>query len=217
MNTPVQTPTGGTLSCKGWHQEAALRMLCNNLNPEVAERPDDPNLLYNLGNAYYELDERGRAVANWVRALRIRPRDGDARFNLRLVIGDDPVVGSALPPLPLSTDELALLFAFFWFAGCALLVARRRWRKGYLTFAGGASFTLAVLFAAIMLYPRPDYAIVASAQASVRAGPVGQSEVLATPTPGTGYVVQEDRGDWLRVSAGGSEGWVERVQVELVD
>src|SRR4249919_1291801 len=35
------TPTGTNLTCKGWIQEAALRMLLNNLNPEVAERPDD--------------------------------------------------------------------------------------------------------------------------------------------------------------------------------
>src|SRR5688500_1785296 len=36
-----RTPTGLRLTCKGWVQEAALRMLLNNLNPEVAERPDD--------------------------------------------------------------------------------------------------------------------------------------------------------------------------------
>ncbi|GGH71787.1 urocanate hydratase [Filimonas zeae] len=36
-----KTPTGTQLNCKGWVQEAALRMLLNNLNPEVAERPDD--------------------------------------------------------------------------------------------------------------------------------------------------------------------------------
>ncbi len=36
-----KTPTGTTLSCKGWTQEAALRMLLNNLDPEVAERPDE--------------------------------------------------------------------------------------------------------------------------------------------------------------------------------
>ena len=37
----TKTPTGTTLSCKGWIQEAALRMLHNNLDPEVAERPED--------------------------------------------------------------------------------------------------------------------------------------------------------------------------------
>jgi urocanate hydratase len=36
-----RTPTGTTLSCKGWVQEAALRMLLNNLDPEVAEKPDE--------------------------------------------------------------------------------------------------------------------------------------------------------------------------------
>ncbi len=184
----------------------------------LVERPADPNLMYNLGNAYYELDERGKAVAYWVKTLRVRPRDGDARFNLRLVVGEDPVVGSALPPLPLSRDELALLFTLLWFAGCAGLIARRRWRKGYLTFGGGASLTLAVFAAALMLYPQAKYAVIAGSDAALRAGPVRQSEVLATPGPGTGYRVQERRGDWLRVSAGGeSEGWVELAHVELIE
>ena len=38
---PVRAPRGSTLSCKGWQQEAALRMLMNNLDPDVAERPAD--------------------------------------------------------------------------------------------------------------------------------------------------------------------------------
>ena len=37
---PVRAPRGTQLACKGWHQEAALRMLCNNLDPENAEDPD---------------------------------------------------------------------------------------------------------------------------------------------------------------------------------
>jgi urocanate hydratase len=37
----IRAPRGTELSCKGWPQEAALRMLMNNLDPEVAERPDD--------------------------------------------------------------------------------------------------------------------------------------------------------------------------------
>jgi urocanate hydratase len=38
---PVQAARGTTLTCRGWQQEAALRMLMNNLDPDVAERPDD--------------------------------------------------------------------------------------------------------------------------------------------------------------------------------
>ena len=35
--TRIHAPTGTSLSCKGWHQEAAMRMLMNNLDPDVAE------------------------------------------------------------------------------------------------------------------------------------------------------------------------------------
>lgn len=38
---PVRAPHGLELSCRGWQQEGAMRMLMNNLDPEVAERPDD--------------------------------------------------------------------------------------------------------------------------------------------------------------------------------
>src|SRR5215212_7749496 len=61
-----KTPTGTTLSCKGWIQEAALRMLMNNLDPEVAEKPDE---LIVYGG-------RGKAARDWgcfeviVRSLR---------------------------------------------------------------------------------------------------------------------------------------------------
>ena len=37
----IRAPRGNTLRCKGWVQEAAYRLLCNNLDPEVAENPDE--------------------------------------------------------------------------------------------------------------------------------------------------------------------------------
>jgi urocanate hydratase len=41
ISTPIRAARGTQLSTRGWQQEAALRMLCNNLDPEVAERPQD--------------------------------------------------------------------------------------------------------------------------------------------------------------------------------
>src|SRR5215813_15086560 len=38
---PIRAPRGSVLSCKGWQQEAAMRMLMNNLDEEVGERPQD--------------------------------------------------------------------------------------------------------------------------------------------------------------------------------
>jgi urocanate hydratase len=51
----IRAPTGTTLSCKGWQQEAALRMLMNNLDPAVAERPEEL-IVYGGG---------GKAARNW--------------------------------------------------------------------------------------------------------------------------------------------------------
>ena len=57
----ITAPTGTTLSCKGWHQEAALRMLMNNLDPAVAERPEE---LIVYGGS-------GKAARNWTCYERI--------------------------------------------------------------------------------------------------------------------------------------------------
>lgn len=181
-------------------------------------RSRDPNVLYNLGNAYYELDQPGKAVAYWIRSLRLRPRDRDARYNLRTAIGDDPVVGGALPPLPLSFGELAMIFAALWFGGFLALLAWMRWRRGHVALIGVAALTLAALCAVLIFFPRSDYAVIAGADSVLRAGPVRQSEIVSAPPPGTGYVVREARGDWLQVTRGNDvEGWIERDRVELID
>jgi len=67
----VRAPRGTSLSCKGWQQEAALRMLMNNLDPEVAEKPQE---LIVYGGT-------GKAARNWncyeaiVRSLRALEND----------------------------------------------------------------------------------------------------------------------------------------------
>src|ERR1043166_7249582 len=48
---PVRAPRGNQLSCKGWHQEAAMRMLMNNLDPDVAENPDQLIIYGGTGRA----------------------------------------------------------------------------------------------------------------------------------------------------------------------
>ena len=55
MTSIIRAPRGNQKTCKGWVQEAAMRMLMNNLDPEVAERPED---LVVYGG-------RGKAVRNW--------------------------------------------------------------------------------------------------------------------------------------------------------
>ena len=71
---PVRAPRGTEISCRGWQQEAVLRMLMNNLDPEVAENPD----------ALVVYGGTGRAARSWeafdaiVRELRAPRRRRDA-------------------------------------------------------------------------------------------------------------------------------------------
>jgi len=55
MAREIHAPRGNKLTCKGWHQEAAMRMLMNNLDPEVAEKPEE---LVVYGGS-------GKAARNW--------------------------------------------------------------------------------------------------------------------------------------------------------
>src|SRR2546428_1461900 len=97
----VRAPRGPQISCRGWPQEAALRMLMNNLDPEVAERPDE---LIVYGGT-------GKAARNWecfdaiVRTLRVLGTDE------RLLIQSGKPVGvfSAHPGAPRVLIANALL------------------------------------------------------------------------------------------------------------
>src|SRR6476619_801497 len=66
-----KTPTGNNLSCKGWIQAAALRMLLNNLNPDVAERPEELIVYGGRGKAARNFE----ALDNIIAALKILEND----------------------------------------------------------------------------------------------------------------------------------------------
>lgn len=66
-----KTPVGPAISCKGWIQEAALRMLLNNLDPEVAERPDDLIVYGGRGKAARNFE----ALDYIIRALKVLEND----------------------------------------------------------------------------------------------------------------------------------------------
>ena len=87
----VKAPRGTDLSCRGWQQEAALRMLMNNLDPEVAERPDD---LVVYGGT-------GRAARSW------EAFDAIVRELRRLADDETLLVASGKPVAVFRTHEWA--------------------------------------------------------------------------------------------------------------
>jgi len=88
---PVRAPRGSELSCRGWQQEAALRMLMNNLDPEVAENPDE---LVVYGGT-------GRAARSWAAF------DAIVRELRRLADDETLLVQSGKPVAVFRTHEWA--------------------------------------------------------------------------------------------------------------
>ncbi|SHJ18612.1 urocanate hydratase [Desulfofundulus thermosubterraneus] len=90
-HTNIRAPRGNRLHCKGWGQEGALRMLMNNLDPEVGERPDD---LIVYGG-------RGRAARSW------EAYDAIVRTLLELENDETLLVQSGKPVAVFRTTEAA--------------------------------------------------------------------------------------------------------------
>ena len=75
----VRAPRGLELSCKGWPQEAVLRMLMNNLDPDVAERPDDLVVYGGTGRAARSWEAFDAIVARAARRSRATRRCSSSR------------------------------------------------------------------------------------------------------------------------------------------
>jgi urocanate hydratase len=93
----IRAPRGTALSCKGWVQEAALRMLMNNLDPEVAERPEDLVVYGGTGKAARDWESYRRIVA------ALRALEGDETLLVQS--------GKAVGVLPTHPDAPRVLIA----------------------------------------------------------------------------------------------------------
>lgn len=185
----------------------------------VAAQPEDAAGWYNLGVAYHEAGERGRAAWAWLRAARLAPRNGDVRHNLRVAAVDPRLVRDVLPPLPLSQDELIFLAGAFWLlgagAGASLLLRRRR----TTVIVASVGVALAVTFAGAWAADRlgAEVAVTFPSQANLLAAPHLHAEPLRVLEAGSGVEILERRDGWLRVrSQSGAEGWIDARDVGAV-
>lgn len=196
----------------------------------------DADVYYNLGNARARRGELGYAVANYLRASRLAPRDPDIRANLAWVRShtrDIELEGAPLPPVirqlgailaALSLDELCLLLiAAFWFA--ALVIAWAWWRTGWtpamrrLGIASGFVLLAVLANSAWCWYDHrvKDVAVVVVAEVDVRSGPETSFPVVFQVHDGLTLQVKARRDDWSQVTLGGEwNGWLPTVALTHV-
>jgi tetratricopeptide (TPR) repeat protein len=176
---------------------------------------------FNLGNAYFKQGELGRALLNYRKAEALAPRDPDIQANLRFT--RDRVAGSvSIRPSLLhralnyfTLNELAYFIGpLFWvWAALFCAIRIRPSLKSTLRTAQILTGTILILslcfLAASFLAKRQRAVIVLARQATIRLGPLPESQAAFTATDGAELRLLGSRPDWFQVSdRSGRTGWV---------
>jgi tetratricopeptide (TPR) repeat protein len=203
----------------------------------IAQYGLSAELYYNLGNAYYKSERLAPAILNYERALRLKPSDRDARFNLemcqaRIVDKINPMgmflitrwyeaLGNCFNSnfwagmsIGLFLIFIACLFAYFF--------ARIGWLKKVGFFCGMIILMLSVLS---MVYSgrqayrmnHPDEAILFTLSVTVKSSPDKSGTDLFVLHEGTKMKVLSTLGTWSEIELeDGNIGWLESKHIEII-
>ncbi|MCC6698380.1 MAG: tetratricopeptide repeat protein [Candidatus Hydrogenedentes bacterium] len=196
----------------------------------VADGVVHADVFYNLGNAYYRLDALGPAIANYERALHLRPGFDAARHNLDICLQRTKrALAAPLPPAweqgllfwhvnltPVFSFRMAVLsWLLFWG-----ILSLRLWRPlPYLRRAAGVAFFVAVFFGLSSWTKEHPHLIAVAATESLPVHYAKGPEEKARFELFEGDRVSIDRREsgWARVTtADGEKGWAEESGLALV-
>lgn len=198
---------------------------------------ENADLYYNLGNAYYRLEEFGQAVLNYERALRLKPNFRDARQNLELAQSKTEDQITPLPEFFLAKWTksfigwfspagwrvvlliiLALLGALLVFF---FLCSDYRWRKNSLIGSILATCLLLIAIASAIAsstsFNRHNKAVVTEPMIVVKGSPETSSIDKLVLHEGTELDIEETLGDWHKIRiADGNTGWVQSDEITII-
>lgn len=205
----AQTPAAEDLYARG-----TLRGAAEGFARRAAEEPAVGAHWYNLGAAHYRLGAEGRAVAAWVRARRLEPREGAIRRALRLAPVPDATSARWTWSAPFTPDELYLAAALLWIVGWAGIAARpgaRRWSA-----VVAVAVVLAAAGTAVATWYRRPVGVVLEAQ-PLRLSPHGRAPAVEPLSAGGAVLVlRADRGWVLVRSPEHREGWLPADAVAMI-
>lgn len=196
-----------------------------------------PELYYNLGNAYYRLDDMPHAILNYERALLLSPGDSDIRFNLQMA--RNKTIDKIIPESEMffvtwykslvnimGVDGWAIL-AIIMFALAAILTLLYIFTDVVIIrkigFFGAALSIIIFVFANVFAYQQGNKvasyngAIIMST-ANVKSTPAENGTDLFVLHEGTRVDITDDSmNDWKEVRiADGKEGWIETKKLEMI-
>ena len=211
---------------------------------QVARGVQDAALFFNLGNAYFQQGNLGRAVLNLERAAQLNPRDADIENNLAIVreqttelFAEEAEVFGSMPVGPLAVladitgwmteNETAVLVLSFWFLLSLFIIARRQTNseKVQKALQVGAVLVLALLFISgaslasrAFLEQTQPAGVVVSPTVAVSNGPGAEFATAFSLTGGTAVNFTETQGDWVRLAVpeGAGENWLPLEAIETL-
>ena len=198
----------------------------------------DTALYFNLGNAYLESGDLGRAILNYLRARELSPRDMDIRYSLELARGMtvDRVMteGDSLVERVsyfghrwATPDEVGAAAILLWAASAVAIGALMMWRVfpfrrvvRAVTAATAVATLASFLILVSMVYANPydKTGVVTSSAVEVVSGPGPQYPEEFTLYSGAQVRVTDSRHGWLRIELPGGElrGWVPSHTIDFV-
>jgi hypothetical protein len=203
-------------SAEALYQAGALSAAADSFSDRAAHDTLDPAHWYDLGATLYRSGEDGKAVAAWVLAERLAPRNGAIRRARALLPAPDAASASLLDVGYVTPGEWWIVAAVLWIVCWGVLIVSRGAQR-----IAGASFGTLALTAVVLggFEQRHDdrpLVVIASARTPVRAAPYGPSSASLVLEPGAAAEVVDTfaGGRWLRIHRGdGVNGWVLASQV----
>ena len=202
----------------------------------ILQGVDDAVVFYNLGNAYYQSGELGRAVLNLQRATLLEPRDQDIQANLELARAesgalDFPTAAGPLQSLAnltrawLNLNETSLLALGAWFAFAFMVLIVRLTKPGTLRKLAQylAIFILLLVIASTVSLGTRIYSdhnlpsgVVVAPIVTVSSSPQGKDLTKWQLPSGTEVNLMVTQGGWAQMSLPGKsvEGWIPVESVE---
>ena len=195
-------------------------------------------LYYNMGNAYFKMDDMGHAILYYNKALRLAPGDADIRYNLDVANSYTKDRIQVVPELfvsrwvrtvrqMISGNAWAVLslvlFAVMLVAVMAYLLVQNLLFRKIGFFVAIASMLLFVVTTAFAVVERrhatsPTEAVVMRASVSVKSAPEKAATDMFVLHEGTKVRVGEQVEDWIEVTiADGNKGWLEERAIEMID
>lgn len=198
---------------------------------------ESPELYYNLGNAYFKLNNIGKTILNYERAKKLAPQDEDIAFNLKLAGQRTIDKIEALPVLFLnewwdnlksahsektwSMRSIGCFVIFLFFLGI-FMTSKRSINKQFGFWLGivffifsGISFSVAKSrYHDIIIH---NDGVILSSSVEVKNAPADNGKKLFILHEGAKITAPETKGDWVRIELSKEKvGWVKRSQIEFI-